>query len=115
MEGPLQAQTREQEPSSASTLVNVDFTGPVLENHQAPGTTTVPPSTQSGTTDSPVTATVTPIALKRNPNLKSKSKSFPFPAYVPPAHTNRTLVLCFDGTGDQFSQEVRLCLCFDGR
>ena len=86
-------------PSSASTLVNVtvDVTGPAFEKHQAPGITTVPPFTQSGTTDSLVTATVVPIALKRNPNSKSKSRSFPFPGYVPPAHTNRTLVLCFDG------------------
>ncbi|KAG2116365.1 hypothetical protein BD769DRAFT_1486352 [Suillus cothurnatus] len=26
-------------------------------------------------------------------------------AILPPAHTNRTLVLCFDGTGDQFSSD----------
>jgi hypothetical protein len=25
---------------------------------------------------------------------------------VPPTHTHRTLVLCFDGTGDQFSEDV---------
>lgn len=25
------------------------------------------------------------------------------PPTIPPTHTNRTLVLCFDGTGDQFS------------
>ena len=26
---------------------------------------------------------------------------------IPPTHTNRTIVLCFDGTGDQFSEDVR--------
>jgi hypothetical protein len=25
---------------------------------------------------------------------------------IPPTHTNRTVVLCFDGTGDQFSEDV---------
>ncbi|KAG1831963.1 hypothetical protein DFJ58DRAFT_848092 [Suillus subalutaceus] len=28
-----------------------------------------------------------------------------FDPILPPAHTNRTLVLCFDGTGDQFSSD----------
>jgi hypothetical protein len=26
---------------------------------------------------------------------------------IPPFHENRTLVLCFDGTGDQFDADVR--------
>ena len=26
---------------------------------------------------------------------------------IPPTHTNRTIILCFDGTGDQFSEDVR--------
>jgi hypothetical protein len=26
---------------------------------------------------------------------------------IPPTHSNRTIVLCFDGTGDQFSEDVR--------
>ena len=25
---------------------------------------------------------------------------------IPPTHSNRTIVLCFDGTGDQFSEDV---------
>jgi uncharacterized protein (DUF2235 family) len=28
------------------------------------------------------------------------------PSIIPPEHTNRTLVLCFDGTGDQFDADV---------
>lgn len=31
--------------------------------------------------------------------------SHPFDAIIPPAHTRRTLVLCFDGTGDQFDSD----------
>ncbi len=35
------------------------------------------------------------------------------PATIPPKHESRTLVLCFDGTGDQFDLEnsniVQLC------
>lgn len=27
------------------------------------------------------------------------------PPVIPPTHTNRTLVLCFDGTGDQFDAD----------
>jgi hypothetical protein len=25
---------------------------------------------------------------------------------IPPTHSNRTIVLCFDGTGDQFDEDV---------
>lgn len=28
-----------------------------------------------------------------------------FPPTIPPKHNNRTLVLCFDGTGDQFDAD----------
>lgn len=28
-----------------------------------------------------------------------------FPTTIPPEHTNRTLILCFDGTGDQFDAD----------
>jgi len=27
---------------------------------------------------------------------------------IPPVHTHRTIVLCFDGTGDQFDSDVSL-------
>jgi len=27
--------------------------------------------------------------------------------FIPPKHDHRTVVLCFDGTGDQFDQDVR--------
>ena len=33
---------------------------------------------------------------------------------IPPTHPNRTIVLCFDGTGDQFSEDVRNTFFFKG-
>jgi hypothetical protein len=80
--------THEQGLFDASTLIDVH--PPISE-----GT----PPLQSA--ESPVLI-ASPIALRR----KSKMKSTPFPAYIPPVHMNRTLVLCFDGTGDKFSKEV---------
>ena len=59
------------------------------------------PPLQNAIVESPVLMG-SPIALKR----KSKAISTSFPAYIPPTHMNRTLVLCFDGTGEKFSQEV---------
>jgi hypothetical protein len=29
---------------------------------------------------------------------------------IPPTHIHRTIILCFDGTGDQFSEDVRYYL-----
>lgn len=34
------------------------------------------------------------------------SKPAVLPEIIPPAHTARTLVVCFDGTGDQFDDDV---------
>ncbi|KAJ7584625.1 hypothetical protein C8J56DRAFT_951454 [Mycena floridula] len=34
------------------------------------------------------------------------SQDGPIPRIIPPEHTNRTLVLCFDGTGDQFNSNI---------
>jgi len=30
---------------------------------------------------------------------------------IPPSHNARTIVLCFDGTGDQFDADVREYIC----
>jgi hypothetical protein len=35
-----------------------------------------------------------------------KNGTIQVPPIIPPEHTNRTLVLCFDGTGDQFDADV---------
>lgn len=29
----------------------------------------------------------------------------PYPPVIPPTHTGRTLIVCFDGTGDQFDND----------
>ena len=29
---------------------------------------------------------------------------------IPSKHSNRTIILCFDGTGDQFDEDVRIIL-----
>jgi hypothetical protein len=29
---------------------------------------------------------------------------------IPPTHPHRTIILCFDGTGDQFSEDVRITI-----
>jgi hypothetical protein len=38
-----------------------------------------------------------PLAHPVDPNM--------CPPVIPPDHTNRTLVVCFDGTGDQFDSD----------
>ncbi|KAG1742634.1 uncharacterized protein EDB91DRAFT_1221578 [Suillus paluster] len=40
-----------------------------------------------------------------SPTSSGQGLSHPFDAIIPPAHTHRTLVLCFDGTGDQFDSD----------
>jgi uncharacterized protein (DUF2235 family) len=34
-----------------------------------------------------------------------RTEAFSFPRVIPPEHAHRTLVLCFDGTGDQFDAD----------
>jgi hypothetical protein len=58
-------------------------------------------------------ATMTSTSPKRLPNELNRShpqRSVSLdprvaPPTIPPTHTNRTLVLCFDGTGDQFDAD----------
>ena len=33
------------------------------------------------------------------------------PSVIPPSHDDRTIILCFDGTGDQFDTDVRAHTC----
>lgn len=39
----------------------------------------------------------------------SAESGYVFDDVIPPNHSQRTLVLCFDGTGDQFGEYVLLC------
>jgi len=40
-----------------------------------------------------------------SPGGESEAESFDDDDIVPPTHEHRTLVLCFDGTGDQFDED----------
>ncbi|KAI0079534.1 hypothetical protein K474DRAFT_1705447 [Panus rudis PR-1116 ss-1] len=61
----------------------------------SPQTSTGIQSSSSHPTDSPPTT----------PGLLSSSPSADLGAFIPPTHPARTLVLCFDGTGDQFDND----------
>jgi len=58
-------------------------------------------------TDSPTAISFTPsesvtLSAYNNPNSQEKRSAINVPNITVPAeHKNRTLVLCFDGTGDQ--------------
>ena len=60
--------------------------------------------------DSPVqTRTATQILAedKPPPPVRRENAIDPrgFPSVIPPNHNNRTLIVCFDGTGDQFDAD----------
>jgi hypothetical protein len=60
--------------------------------------------------DSPVqTRTATQILAedKPPPPVRRENAIDPrgFPSVIPPDHSNRTVVVCFDGTGDQFDAD----------
>ncbi|KAF5358616.1 hypothetical protein D9758_007671 [Tetrapyrgos nigripes] len=53
-------------------------------------------------TTSPAASSRTrPLPLRKDRNFDSRA----IPETIPPVHENRTLVLCFDGTGDQFDAD----------
>ena len=39
--------------------------------------------------------------------LSGVLKKYHLDEIIPPIHSHRTIILCFDGTGDQFSEDVR--------
>jgi uncharacterized protein (DUF2235 family) len=49
-----------------------------------------------------------PMPVKNHPPVKKRNMylSEGVPLVVPEEHAYRTLVLCFDGTGDQFDEDV---------
>ncbi|EKM79596.1 hypothetical protein AGABI1DRAFT_59288 [Agaricus bisporus var. burnettii JB137-S8] len=49
----------------------------------------------------------TPIASSERPRVPHpvSKATFSVPSVIPPEHSHRTLVLCFDGTGDQFDAD----------
>lgn len=61
--------------------------------------------------DVPVSPTESelPELLKATVPIAEHNKPSPidrrYPSVIPPKHSNRTLVLCFDGTGDEFDAD----------
>jgi hypothetical protein len=87
----------------------VDLNGHIQEStmFSTTGTMNDPAVTFS---DSPVqTRTATRILAedKPPPPVRREKAIDPrgFPSVIPPDHNNRTLVVCFDGTGDQFDAD----------
>jgi hypothetical protein len=86
-----------QEPTALST---VDTIVERLECSEPPSSASVSPFTGSEiqTTSPNITHVAHPA---REPTLKPLST----PPVIPPEHNHRTLILCFDGTGDQFDAD----------
>ena len=49
---------------------------------------------------------LTPEGLSPESDLSSAEDKHHLDTIIPPTHSHRTIVLCFDGTGDQFSKDV---------
>ncbi|KAF5339783.1 hypothetical protein D9611_009030 [Ephemerocybe angulata] len=54
-----------------------------------------------------IETTLSPLVQKRRqvPEKGLKMGPYNYPPVIPPTHPNRTIVLCFDGTGDQFDDD----------
>lgn len=53
-----------------------------------------------------IETTMSPLVQKRRqPEKELKMGPYDYPPVIPPTHSNRTIVLCFDGTGDQFDAD----------
>lgn len=65
-------------------------------------------SAASALSDSPTVS-----GSPQNSTFASTSGGIPeeFPAVIPPVHAARTLILCFDGTGDQLVTGGSSCYC----
>jgi hypothetical protein len=86
--------THFQEPTQVSTT---DTVVERLADREPlePSSEPIPPFTRGGVQSS------TSLNHDREATLDSQS----IPPVIPPKHDNRTLVLCFDGTGDQFDAD----------
>jgi hypothetical protein len=87
--------------------LDLDMPAPPAHSQSDPSTTRKPPH--------PIHTQLTTDATLSLDDSQSVS---PPSAYddtvIPPNHDARTLVLCFDGTGDQFDADVRLHFLFPG-
>lgn len=49
-----------------------------------------------------------PIGSGSQSPLSAAADKYHMDEIIPSKHSNRTIVLCFDGTGDQFDEDVRI-------
>jgi hypothetical protein len=52
-----------------------------------------------------LTASPTTFGFDKQGGARQQSDDGDCPPVIPPTHSNRTLVVCFDGTGDQFDND----------
>ncbi|KAF8157843.1 hypothetical protein B0H34DRAFT_431646 [Crassisporium funariophilum] len=81
--------------SLSGTIVEQQNASPTLESYQF--TDLLPPSASPGLL-SPFDK---PPPLRREKTIDTRA----LPAVIPPDHAGRTLIVCFDGTGDQFDAD----------
>jgi hypothetical protein len=88
-----------QEPTMVSTTETVVERG---ENNESPSRApSISPFTGSGIQTTVPESPHTQHPTRREGTLDPRS----MPPVIPPTHEHRTLVLCFDGTGDQFDAD----------
>jgi|SRR5712671_417500 len=83
-------------------LPSLDFDMPVAESQSEPSTVRSPPRLVRPQMTDPLPSNG--IDVKTPPSTGPGAYDT---AVIPPSHGARTLVLCFDGTGDQFDSDVR--------
>lgn len=84
--------------------LDFDMSEPVAQTNSEPSTTRLPPHHfQTLPAEPAQSRNETKIPPSAGPGAYD-------PTVIPPSHNARTLILCFDGTGDQFDSDV--CLHF---
>ncbi|KAG8732832.1 hypothetical protein FRC11_010666 [Ceratobasidium sp. 423] len=73
---------------------SLDPSSPFYVSPQEPRVTSLPQESKSP-----------PDSRLRHPARPHPASKMSFPQVIPPEHPKRTLVLCFDGTGDQYDQD----------
>ena len=90
--------------------LDLDMSAPVDQSQSEPSSIRMPPY--------PIHTQMTTDATLSMDDTQSTDSSPTSAVYdatvIPPSHDARTLVLCFDGTGDQFDADVRSHFLFPG-
>ncbi|CAE6409073.1 unnamed protein product [Rhizoctonia solani] len=94
-----------ESPAASRTLF--DQSPDYLDQSSRPGNeTTLTASPESGFEHlAPSTSAPDLAELGNRPHPPHRESTTSFPQVIPPRRESRTLVLCFDGTGDQFDQD----------